>query len=90
MKRVELLKQSLTEDKNVDLTIEKAVKDDKRFINRSARSIEDQIEDQEAKLEERLSSNTPLDASTIESVFGNIKTLKEKLNLYKEFQEKYL
>ena len=89
MKRTDLLKQSLTKDKNVELTVETAVSTDKRFLKREKRNIQDSIEDLEAELTKRLSAKEPLDKSTIEVTFQNIQGKKELLALYESFEETY-
>lgn len=90
MKRNELLKQNLTEEKNVEVLVSDVAEQDKRFIKREKRALEDQIEDLQVDLKKRLGAKTPLDKSTIEVTYQAIKTAKETLELYKEFEKEYL
>ena len=90
MKRSELLKENLTEEKNVDVLVSDVQEQDRRFIKREKRNLEDQIEDLAVELKKRLSSKTPLDKSTIEVTYQAIKDKKQILDTYKEFEKEYL
>lgn len=90
MKRNELLKQNLTEEKNVEVLVSDVAEQDRRFLKREQRALEDQIEDLQVELKKRLSSKSPLDKSTVEVTYGAIKTAKDSLKLYKEFQEEFI
>jgi len=85
-----LLQASLTEQKNVDSVVEKTQKADEKFLKRAKRDLEDTIEELETQLEERLSSSTPLDKSTVENLFQSIVDNKAMLELYKEFEKEYI
>ena len=90
MNRKELLELSLNEDKNVINLVNVAISEDKRFIKRAKRNLEDEIEDLQVDLKNRLSSNSPVDASVVEVTYGQIKSIKEKLDLYVQFEKEYL
>ena len=60
------------------------------MLNKAKRDLEDQIEEAEEQLEERLSSNTPLDKSVVEVAYSKIKDLKSTLALYKSFESEFL
>lgn len=90
MKRSELLKQNLNEDKSKELAVNKAIKADEKFVNRSIQSITNTIEDLKEKLDSRLSADAPLDSSVVEVTFKSIKEQEAKLAIYKEFKESYI
>lgn len=90
MKRAESLKQSLTEDKNVEVTVKNALAADKKFLKRQKRTIQDLVEDLEDKLALRMSSTEPLDKATVEVTFQQILEQKELLDTYSKFEEKYI
>ena len=90
MNRKELLELSLNEDKNVTNLVSSALNDDKKFIKRAKRNLEDEIEDLESELKNRLSSSTPLDKSVIEVTYSQINDKMETLSLYESFEEEYL
>jgi len=89
-KRKDLLENSLTEEKNVKVLIDATVAADSKFLKREKRNLEDKIEDLEENLKQRLSTNTPIDKSTVESAFNTLKETKATLALYAEFEETYL
>lgn len=90
MNRKQLLELSLNEDKNVENLVDVALSEDKRFIKRAKRNLEDEIEDLQAELRKRLSSNTPVDKSVVEVSYSQIKLKKEMLETYKSFESEYL
>lgn len=90
MKREELLKLSLTEDKNVSTIVSNTVKKDTKMITKAKRDLDDQIEELEEELETRLSSSTPLDNAVVVVTFAKLKALKVQSKLYTEFEETYL
>lgn len=90
MNRKELLELSLNEDKNVINLVDVAISEDKRFIKRTKRNLEDEIEDLQVGLKKRLSSNMPVDGSVVEVTYAKIAEVKERLNLYKSFESEYL
>lgn len=90
MKRKDLLQENLTEEKNVKTLVDSTVGKDVKFVKRAKRDLEDEIEDSEEKLKERLSANTPIDKNTIEEIYGSIKEKKELLGVYKSFEKEYL
>lgn len=90
MKRKQLLESSLAEQKNVDTVIATTLKKDVKTLNKAKRDLEDQIEEAEEQLEERLSSDTPLDKSVVEVTYSKIKDLKATLELYKSFEAEFL
>lgn len=90
MNRKELLSANLSEEKNVTTAVTNTLAKDAKFIKKAKRDLEDQIEDAEEKLEERLASNAPLDKSTVEVLYSNLITHKEKLALYEKFEKEVL
>lgn len=90
MNRKQLLSSSLSEQKNVDTVIATTLKKDVKAINKAKRDLQDQLEEAEEQLEERLSSDTPLDKSVVEVTYSRIKDLKAALSLYESFEKEYL
>ena len=90
MKRSELLLASFSEEKNQESLIKDIQSSDNKFIKRAIRSLEDQIEDLEEELKNRLKSKTPIDDSTILVTYAGIKEKKNTLQLYKDFKEDFL
>lgn len=90
MNRKELLSANLSEEKNVTTVVTNTLAKDAKFIKKAKRDLEDQIEDAEEKLEERLSSNTPLDKSVVEVLFDSLLGLKATLTLYEKFEKDVL
>lgn len=90
MKRTELLKQTLSEEKNVNLVLENTTKADAKFLKRTKRNLEDSVEDLSEKLQVRLASTEPLDKAVVESLYNEIVTAKATLNLYKEFEKEFV
>lgn len=90
MNRKELLSANLSEEKNVTTVVTNTLAKDAKFIKKAKRDLEDQIEDAEEKLEERLSSNTPLDKSVVEVLFDSLLGLKATLTLYEKFEKEVL
>lgn len=90
MKRQELLKVSLQEEKNVATVVENITAQDSKFLKRTKRDLEDKIEDLEESLKVRLSAQTPLDKSVIEVTYSQLLETKATLDLYKKFEENYI
>lgn len=90
MKRLELLKASLSEEKNVDTVVATTKKADAKFLVRTKRDLEDKMEDLKEQLESRLSSSQALDKSVVESLFAQISTTKQNLSLYESFEKEYI
>jgi hypothetical protein len=90
MKRKDLLKATLSEEKNVQSVIDLTTTKDAKFLKRAKRDIEDKIEDATEQLTVRLSNETPLDKSVIEGLYNNIKELKSSLELYKSFEAEFI
>ena len=90
MNRKQLLESNLTEEKNVATLVTNALTSDAKAFKKLKRDVEDEIEEAEDKLEERLSSSIPLDKSVVEVTYRELKDAKEKLELYKEFEEQFL
>jgi len=88
--RKQLLEASLTEDKNVATVVTATLAKDLKSLKKAKRDIEDKLEEAEEALEERLSSNVPLDKSVVEVTYAKVKELKEALDLYSEFESAYL
>lgn len=87
--RKQLLEAGLTEEKNVTTLVASTLLKDAKFLKKAKRDLEDQIEDAEDNLQERLSSNTALDKSVVEVAFSGLKELKEKLELYQSFENQF-
>ncbi|HSE99753.1 MAG TPA: hypothetical protein VLA48_02565 [Nitrososphaeraceae archaeon] len=90
MNRKELLSANLSEEKNVTTVVTNTLAKDAKFIKKAKRDLEDLIEDAEEKLEERLSSNTPLDKSVVEVLYASLVGLKATLALYEKFEKEVL
>jgi len=90
MNRKSLLENGLTEEKNVTTIVATTLAKDAKFIKKAKRDLEDLIEDAEEKLEERLSSNTPLDKSVVEVLYNKLIELKATVQLYEKFEKEVL
>jgi len=90
MNRKSLLETNLTEGQSPTTTVTVILQKDAKMIKKAKRDLEDQIEDAEDALQERLSSTTALDKSTVEVTFSGLQDLKAKLALYKSFEAEYL
>jgi len=90
MNRKQLLEGNLTEEKNVVTVVTSTLAKDAKALKKAKRDLEDSIEETEEKLEERLSSNTPLDKSVVEVLFSNLRNLKATLSLYEAFEKEFL
>lgn len=86
MKREELLPQEETKKTAVDAVVAK----DKKFIDRTIRTLNDEIEDADDKLKTRLMSNEPIDNSVVDVLYYAIMQKKELKNLYSQFKEEFL
>lgn len=90
MKRTELLKVTLSEEKNVNTVLDNTTKADAKFLKRTKRDLEDKIEDLQEKLQVRLSSTEPLDKSVVENLYNELQTTKSTLDLYKSFEKEFI
>lgn len=90
MKRTELLKQTLSEEKNVNVVLETTTKADTKFLKRTKRDLEDKVEDLNEKLQIRLSSTEPLDKSVVENLYNELVTTKATLQTYKDFEKEFI
>lgn len=90
MNRKQLLENGLTESQNVGTIVNTTLAKDAKFIKKAKRELEDLLESAEEALEERLSSNTPLDKSTVEVLFAKIIDLKATTKLYEQFESEVL
>lgn len=90
MKRSELLQENLTKDQDTDLAIKKVLQDDSRILKREQRQIEDEVEDLEVELRDRLSSTASLDKSVVLGIYSTIQAKKQQISLYKSFREEFL
>lgn len=90
MKREKLLLASFSDEKNQELLIQEIQAEDSKFINRSIRTLENDIEDLETELKKRLRAQTAIDSNTVEGIYSSILRKEESLNLYKSFKDKYL
>lgn len=88
--RKQLLEAGLTEDKNVQTVVESTIAKDTKALKKARRDVEDAIEDAEEALEARLSLGAVLDKAVVENTYSNLKDLKAKLELYKEFEAEFL
>lgn len=89
MKRLEFLKSSLSEGDNVEALATRLQKEDKRFLRRHTRELEDSLEDMEVELENRLRSDVAVDKATLD-LFSKMENIKEEIKTTKSFQEKYV
>jgi len=90
MKRADLLKVTLSEEKNVTAVLENTTKMDTKFLKRTKRNLEDSIEDLQEKLQVRLSSTEALDKAVVESLYNEMVTTKSTLELYKSFEKEFI
>lgn len=90
MKRKDLLELALTENKNVSTVVASITKKDAKILEKLRRDLTDDIEKLEDELEERLSSNVPLDKATVEVLYRGIKSKRETDDLYVAFIKEYL
>lgn len=89
MNRKQLLESAMTEEKNVATVVSTTLKKDAKVLSKAKRDLEDALDEAEEVLEERLSSNVPLDKSVVEVLFARIQDLKNTLALYDDFNEMY-
>lgn len=89
MNRKQLLESAMTEEKNVATVVTTTLKKDAKVLNKAKRDLEDTLDEVEESLEERLSSNVPLDKSVVEVLFAKRQHLRSLLDLYDEFEEAY-
>lgn len=86
MTRQQLLNQQTGEVSNlISNTIEK----DHKFIRRTIQDLDNQIEDAEAVLEERMKSMEPIDASTIKILYKKVIELYSEKELFILFGEEF-
>ena len=90
MKRTDLLKVTLSEEKNVNTVLDNTTKADTKFLKRTKRDLEDKIEDLQEKLQVRLSSTEPLDKAVGENLYNELQTTKSTLGLYKSFEKEFI
>ena len=90
MKRTDLLKVTLSEEKNVNTVLDNTTKADAKFLKRTKRDLEDKIEDLQEKLQVRLSSTEPLDKAVVENLYNELQTTKATLDLYKSFEKEFI
>lgn len=90
MKRSELLKVTLSEEKNVNTVLENTTKADGKFLKRAKRDLEDKIEDLQEKLQVRLSSTESLDKAVVENLYNELLNTKATLELYKTFEKEFI
>lgn len=89
MKRLEFLKSSISEGDNVEALATRLQKEDKRFLRRYTRELEDSLEDTEVELENRLRADVAVDKATLD-LFSKMENIKEEIKTTKAFQEKYV
>lgn len=90
MKRADLLKVTLSEEKNVTAVLDNTTKADSKFLKRTKRNLEDTIEDLQERLQVRLSSTEPLDKAVVEKLYNELQTTKATLDLYKSFEKEFI
>ena len=90
MKRTDLLKVTLSEEKNVNTVLDNTTKADTKFLKRTKRDLEDKIEDLQERLQVRLSSTEPLDKAVVENLYNELQTTKSTLDLYKSFEKEFI
>lgn len=89
MKRVEFLKINMCKETDVEVLTKAIVAKDEKFLRRHIRDLKDQVEDLEEDLEKRLSSDVPLDKSTLE-LYRRIINLEEEIAVADSFEIIYL
>ena len=89
MNRKQYLESAMTEEKNVATVVASTLKKDAKVLSKAKRDLEDALDEAEESLEERLSSNIPLDKSVVEVLFSKISDLKSTIALYESFEKAY-
>lgn len=90
MKRTDLLKVTLSEEKNVTFVLQNTIEEDTTFLKRTKRDLEDKVEDLTKSLKKRLSSTEPLDKAVVENLYNELVTTKSTLDLYKSFEKEFI
>lgn len=90
MKRTELLKVTLSEEKNVTVMLQNTIEEDTIFLKRTKRDLEDKVEDLTKSLKKRLSSSESLDKAVVENLYNALQTTKSTLELYKSFEKEFI
>jgi len=90
MNRKQLLESAMTEEKNVNAVVASTLKKDSKFLTKAKRDLEDKLDDVEESIEERLSSNLPLDRSVVEALFAERESLKASIELYEKFEKEFI
>ena len=85
MKRKEFLNTEETKMSALDSLLLK----ENKFLKRCIQSLDDQIEDAEDDLKNRLMDGTPIDESVIEILYNTVSVLKARKNMYENFKEEY-
>ena len=85
MKRKEFLNTEETKMSALDSLLLK----ENKFLKRCIQSLDDQIEDAEDDLKNRLMDGTPIDESVIEILYNTVSVLKACKNMYENFKEEY-
>ena len=89
MKRVDLLKASLGEEKDVNTLVGKIIKKDSLFLTRHLTRLSESLEDAQVSFEERLSSQTELSKADIE-LYMRMSNIQQEIDTVKEFKEKFM
>lgn len=89
MKRLELLNDSLGEKKDVQVLSKAVLSEDKKFMRRHIRDLEETVEDLESSLKARLSSDVPLDKSVLE-LYSQLDSAQDRLETAEYFMDSYL
>ena len=87
--RRELLNVSLNTENNVEATINQIERADVKFLNRKLTKLQDEAEDAEKALEDRLATNAVIDESVVENLYAEVWKANEKIELYEAFLSYY-
>lgn len=87
--RKQLLNTALNTENNLNQLIQEIDKKDKKFLQRKLTALQNEYDDAEESLEQRLSEEAVIDDSVVEVLYGNLVAISEKKGLYESFK-KYL
>jgi len=90
MNRKLLLESGLTENQNANTVIANTITKDGKFLKKAKYLAGEEVEAAEEVLEERLSSNSPLDKATVEVLYENLLVARSKVALYEKFESEIL
>lgn len=85
--RKQLLNTALNTENNLNQLIQEIDKKDKKFLQRKLTSLQNEYDDAEEALEQRLSEEGVIDEAVVEVLYGNLVAISEKKYLYESFKD---